>query len=111
MRPCESYTEVEIMDTSSSRKRPRPSENTSDDEDSSRKVPAVTQSPESETPPPVEASSVLHNADDSFQKVQSKSQKRVSAPQRQLVPPLVAYLRLAAQTPTLLQQQRHLLLL
>ncbi|KAH6923192.1 hypothetical protein HPB50_024661 [Hyalomma asiaticum] len=35
----------------------------------------------------------------------------VSAPQRQLVPPLVAYLRLAAQTPALLQQQRHLLLL
>ncbi|KAH6920351.1 hypothetical protein HPB50_028661 [Hyalomma asiaticum] len=71
-----SDTEVEIMDTSSSRKRPRPTENTSDDEGSSRKVPAVTPAPESGTPPPVEASAVLHDADDGFQTVQSKSQKR-----------------------------------
>ncbi|KAH6946704.1 hypothetical protein HPB50_014618 [Hyalomma asiaticum] len=32
--------------------------------------------PESGTPPPVEASAVLHDADDGFQTVQSKSQKR-----------------------------------
>ncbi|KAH6926773.1 hypothetical protein HPB50_022158 [Hyalomma asiaticum] len=64
------------MDTSSSRKRPRPTESTSDDEGSSRKVPAVTPAPESGTPPPVEASAVLHDADDGFQTVQSKSQKR-----------------------------------
>ncbi|KAH6919671.1 hypothetical protein HPB50_029343 [Hyalomma asiaticum] len=74
--PQKSDTEVEIMDTSSSRKRPRPTENTSDDEGSSRKVPAVTPAPESGTPPPVEASAVLHDADDDFQTVQSKSQKR-----------------------------------
>ncbi|KAH6929155.1 hypothetical protein HPB50_023954 [Hyalomma asiaticum] len=74
--PQKSDTEVEIMDTSSSRKRPRPTENTSDDEGSSRKLPAVTPAPESGTPPPVEASAVLHDADDGFQTVQSKSQKR-----------------------------------
>ncbi|KAH6937099.1 hypothetical protein HPB50_025535 [Hyalomma asiaticum] len=74
--PQKSDTEVEFMDTSSSRKRPRPTESTSDDEGSSRKVPAVTPAPESGTPPPVEASAVLHDADDGFQTVQSKSQKR-----------------------------------
>ncbi|KAH6933933.1 hypothetical protein HPB50_019125 [Hyalomma asiaticum] len=56
--PQKSDTEVQIMDTSVL---------------PASRYPAAL---ESGTPPPVEASAVLHNADDGFQTVQSKSQKR-----------------------------------
>lgn len=103
--PQKTDTEVEIMDTSSSRKRPRPTENTSDDEGSSRKVPAVTAAPESSTPPhqsrPPPCSTMPTTAS---RRCSQSRRSAVSAPQRQLVPPPVAYLRLAAHTPALLQQ-------
>ncbi|KAH6944317.1 hypothetical protein HPB50_002690 [Hyalomma asiaticum] len=93
--PQKSDTEVEIMDTTSSRKRPRPTENTSDDEGSSRKVPAVTPAPESAPPPPPVDHRLVPPPTTASRRCSQSRRSAVSAPQRQLVPPPVAYLRLA----------------
>ncbi|KAH6938414.1 hypothetical protein HPB50_009144 [Hyalomma asiaticum] len=79
--PHDSDTEAEIMDTTASRKRQRPSES-SDDEGGSRKVPAIApeepQSPPTavDAPPPTDAPPAPSMDEAGFQLVQSKAQRR-----------------------------------
>ncbi|KAH6928707.1 hypothetical protein HPB50_018758 [Hyalomma asiaticum] len=95
--PQESDIEVEIMDTSSCRKRPRPTENTSDDEWSSRKVAAVTPVPESGTPhqsSPPWCSTMPTTAS---RRCSQSCRSAVSVLQLQVAPPLAACLCMAAE--------------
>ncbi|KAH6926283.1 hypothetical protein HPB50_016375 [Hyalomma asiaticum] len=79
--PHDSDAEAEVMDTTASRKRQRPSES-SDDEDGSRKVPAIApeepQSPPTavDAPPPTDAPPAPSMDEAGFQLVQSKAQRR-----------------------------------